>query len=55
MHILLIEDDPSTASYAAKGLTEAGHVVDVVEDGKAGMVQSIQTPYDVMIVDRMLP
>jgi two-component system OmpR family response regulator len=55
MHILLIEDDAATASYAAKGLTEAGHVVDVVEDGKEGMVQSIQTPYDVMIVDRMLP
>lgn len=55
MHILLIEDDASTASYAAKGLTEAGHVVDIVDDGKEGMVQSIQTPYDVMIVDRMLP
>ncbi len=55
MHILLIEDDASTAAYAAKGLTEAGHVVDVVENGKEGMVQSIQTPYDVMVVDRMLP
>ncbi len=55
MHILLIEDDASTASYAAKGLTEAGHVVDVIDNGKEGMVQSIQTPYDVMIVDRMLP
>ncbi|MEE9332929.1 MAG: response regulator [Granulosicoccaceae bacterium] len=55
MHILLIEDDPSTASYAFKGLTEVGHVVDVLENGKEGMVQAIQTPYDVLIVDRMLP
>ena len=55
MHILLIEDDPSTASYASKGLTEAGHVVDVLADGKEGMVQAIQTSYDVLVVDRMLP
>ena len=55
MHILLIEDDAQTAEYAAKGLKEAGHVVDVLHDGKQGMIQSLQTDYDVLIVDRMLP
>ena len=55
MHILLIEDDTQTAEYAARGLKEAGHVVDVLHDGKQGMIQSLQTDYDVLIVDRMLP
>lgn len=55
MHILLIEDDVESANYAAKGFKEAGHVVDVLHDGKEGMVQSLQTNYDVLVVDRMLP
>jgi len=55
VHILLIEDDVESANYAAKGFKEAGHVVDVLHDGKEGMVQSLQTNYDVLVVDRMLP
>ncbi len=55
MHILLVEDDSSTAEYAAKGLTQAGHVVDVLEDGKEALVQCLQTQYDVLVVDRMMP
>ncbi len=55
MHILLVEDDPSTATYATNGFTQAGHVVDVIEDGKEAMIQCMQTQYDVLVVDRMLP
>ncbi|MBX2839640.1 MAG: response regulator transcription factor [Gammaproteobacteria bacterium] len=55
MHLLLVEDDPQMAEYAAKGFTEAGHVVDVLEDGKEAMIQCLQTDYDVLVVDRMLP
>lgn len=55
MHILLVEDDKSTAEYAANGLTQAGHVVDVLEDGKEALIQCMQTQYDVLVVDRMLP
>lgn len=55
MHILLVEDDLESAAYASKGFTEAGHVVDVLHDGKEGMVQCLQTEYDVLVVDRMLP
>ena len=55
MHILLVEDDAHTADYAARGFKEAGHVVDVLEDGKEAMIQCLQTEYDVMVVDRMLP
>lgn len=55
MHILLVEDDQSTADYASKGLTQAGHVVDVLENGKEALIQCMQTQYDVLVVDRMMP
>ena len=55
MHILLVEDDTSTAEYAANGLTQAGHVVDVLANGKEALVQCMQTQYDVLVVDRMMP
>ncbi|CDN54383.1 Putative Two-component transcriptional regulator; transcriptional regulator involved in heavy-metal (Cu/Zn) homeostasis [Neorhizobium galegae bv. officinalis bv. officinalis str. HAMBI 1141] len=55
MKILLIEDDEKTASYILKGFTSAGHVVDWVVDGRDGLTAGLDTSYDVMIVDRMVP
>jgi two-component system OmpR family response regulator len=55
MKILVIEDDLQGAAYLAKGLKEAGHVVDVANDGKEGLFLAGSEHYDVMIVDRMLP
>ncbi|MBK1841449.1 response regulator transcription factor [Azospirillum sp. YIM B02556] len=55
MKILVIEDDRQAASYLAKGLKEASHVVDVANDGKEGLFLAGAEHYDVMIVDRMLP
>ena len=55
LNILLIEDDTETAEYAANGLTQAGHVVDVLHNGKEGLVHCMHSEYDVLIVDRMLP
>lgn len=55
MKVLVIEDDQQAASYLAKGLKEAGHVVDVAQDGKEGLYLAGAEHYDVMVVDRMLP
>ncbi|WP_027993827.1 winged helix-turn-helix domain-containing protein [Sinorhizobium meliloti] len=55
MRILVIEDDQKTSEYILRGLSEAGHVCDVVEDGRDALFQASREPYDVMIVDRMLP
>jgi two-component system OmpR family response regulator len=55
MRILLIEDDSKTAEYVTRGLTEAGHVCDVVRDGRDGLYQATREPYDVLVIDRMLP
>ena len=55
MKILVIEDDQQAASYLAKGLKEAGHVVDVANDGKEGLFLAGSEHYDVMTVDRRRP
>jgi len=55
MRVLLLEDDPQTAQYVAKGLRESGHVVEHVADGESGLQQARAAQYDALIVDRMLP
>ena len=55
MHILLAEDDPSVSEYVARGFTEAGHVVDALDDGRQAMIQALQGEYDVLVLDRMMP
>ncbi len=55
MRVLVIEDDQETSSFIVCGLTQAGHTVDVVDDGRDGIILGIQECYDVIILDRMLP
>jgi len=55
MKILLIEDDREAAQYILNGLGEAGHGVDAVHEGRDGLLLATSEPYDVLIVDRMLP
>jgi two-component system OmpR family response regulator len=55
MRILIVEDDKRTSDYIAKGFSEAGHVADVLSDGRDALTQGLHELYDVMVVDRMLP
>ncbi|TCZ61034.1 winged helix-turn-helix domain-containing protein [Roseicella aquatilis] len=55
MKILVVEDDKATRDYLAKGLTEAGYVVDTVSNGRDGLFLAAGEPYDLMVIDRMLP
>jgi len=55
MRALLVEDDATIAAFVARGLREAGFVVDHVADGESGLTTAIQQAYDVAIVDLMLP
>jgi two-component system, OmpR family, copper resistance phosphate regulon response regulator CusR len=55
MRILLVEDEPKTGAYLRKGLTEAGYVVDWVEDGITGQFQAESENYDMVILDVLLP
>lgn len=55
MKILLAEDDEETAAYLKKAFTEAGHVIDLALSGREGLMLAAGEPYDVIILDRMLP
>ena len=55
MRILIVEDDRETANYVIKGLRESGHVADHAPNGESGYEMARGQPYDVMVVDRMLP
>ena len=53
--ILVVEDDATTAEFIAKGLTEAGFVVDRADNGRDGLFHATDGSYDAIILDRMLP
>jgi two-component system OmpR family response regulator len=55
MKILVIEDDTETKNYLVNGLEEEGHVVDHAANGRDGLFLAAGEPYDVIVVDRMLP
>jgi two-component system, OmpR family, response regulator len=55
MRLLLIEDDAEQARFAVKGLRESGHAVDHAASGRDGLFMAVSEPYDLLIVDRLLP
>jgi two-component system, OmpR family, response regulator len=55
MRILVVEDDREAAAYLVKGLTESGHRVALVGEGRDGLERATQETFDAMIIDRMLP
>ncbi|NML64305.1 response regulator transcription factor [Hymenobacter sp. RP-2-7] len=55
MRILVIEDEPRLAEFMRQGLTQAGHVADAADNGATGLEMAAATPYDVILLDLMLP
>ncbi len=55
MRILLIEDNLKIADFILKGLKQMGFAVDHSVDGEDGLHMALCEPYDVAIVDIMLP
>jgi two-component system OmpR family response regulator len=55
MRLLIVEDDRDAADYIARAFREVGHVADQAPDGEEGLALALDRPYDVLIVDRMLP
>jgi two-component system OmpR family response regulator len=55
MKLLLVEDDRETGAYLKRALMEAGHTVDQAANGRDGLLLAAGEPYDVVILDRMLP
>ena len=55
MRVLVVDDDGKISSFVAKGLREAGFAVDTVANGTDALVVARTTPFDVAVVDVMLP
>ncbi|CAM5782844.1 heavy metal response regulator transcription factor [Rhizobacter fulvus] len=55
MRILIVEDEPKTAAYVRKGLSEHAYVVDVADNGIEGLHLATSGSYDLILLDVMLP
>lgn len=55
MRLLIVEDERKTGEYLKQGLTEAGFVVDLSNNGDEGLNLSTHQHFDLLILDIMLP
>ncbi|WP_068428795.1 response regulator transcription factor [Piscicoccus intestinalis] len=55
MRVLLVEDERGLAESVRRGLVTEGMVVDVAHDGVTGQWLATENPYDVIVLDIMLP
>ena len=55
MRLLLVEDDAKIAQFVVNGLKEAGFAVDHAANGEDGLHLALTEPYDIAVVDIMLP
>jgi DNA-binding response OmpR family regulator len=55
MKILLIEDDNRIADSLIEGLADQNHVVELATDGEIGLALALVSPYDLILLDIMLP
>ena len=55
MRVLIVEDDDILANVLKEGLEEEGYAVDIATNGEDGLYMAEVTPYDVVILDIMLP
>ena len=55
MRVLLIEDSIRLCESLRLGLEKLGFAVDMVHDGKRGLSYAANNPYDVVVLDVMLP
>lgn len=55
MRVLVVEDERRLAGIIKRGLLEEGYSADTAYDGEEGQFMAETTPYDVIILDIMLP
>jgi DNA-binding response OmpR family regulator len=55
MRLLIVEDEGGIAGALRQGLSEQGYAVDVARDGEQGRDYALSAPYDVMLLDILLP
>ncbi|AGZ45772.1 winged helix family two component transcriptional regulator [Actinoplanes friuliensis DSM 7358] len=52
---MLVEDDTDLTELLTETLVDEGYVVDNAPDGQRGLHLGLTRPYDVMVIDRLLP
>jgi two-component system OmpR family response regulator len=55
VRVLVVEDEPKMAGLLRRGLREEGMVTDVASTGEDALWMAAATPYDVVVLDVMLP
>jgi len=55
MRILVVEDEKKVASFIKRGLEEESFSVDMAYDGEEGLSMAESNPYDLILMDLMLP
>jgi DNA-binding response OmpR family regulator len=55
MRVLVVEDEPKMAALIRRVLVAERHVVDVAPDGVSAIALAETGPWDVVVLDRMLP
>lgn len=55
MRVLLVEDETKMLDFLSQGLQEQGYAVDVADNGDDGLHWALNFPYDVIVLDIMLP
>lgn len=55
VRVLIVEDEPKSAAYLHKGLAEHGYVADLADNGEDGLYLALNSNYDLLILDIMLP
>lgn len=55
IRVLIVEDDAEVNDYITRSLRAEGHSVESAADGKQGLAMASDGPYDVLLLDRMLP
>ena len=55
MRILIVEDEEHLAKLVAEVLVREGYAAEVVGDGRSALARALVEPYDLLVVDWMLP
>src|ERR1700728_3665642 len=55
MRLLIVEDEEKVVRFVTLGLRAEKFAVDETSDGRTGLEMALATPYDLLIVDLMLP
>lgn len=55
MHVLIVEDEERLAALLQRGLTQQNYAVTVAHNGIDGLWHAQETPFDIVVLDIMLP